>query len=162
MAISCAMPLALTRFYCHKNPPEALHGGCRGGCWSCVCPRPCSQSLAVGMAGLQAGEDAPGRKLCSVKSDKGPSLSSSPLFPLNEILMSSWHCWKKEGANVEIEFLSIHTFFTHYIMFSAPSLAVLYRVIGKQNPAHLFLPFSSFPPRRMDVGALSKANASSP
>lgn len=92
-----------------------------------------------------------------MKFDKGSSLWSSPLFPLNEFL-----ALLEEGENIEIEFLSIHTIFTHHITFFAPSPVVLYRVTGKQNPAHLFFPFFSFPPSGMDVGALSKASASSP
>lgn len=68
----------------------------------------------------------------------------------------------EEEKNVEIEFLSIHTFFNHPIMFSAPSAAVLHHVMRKQNPAHDFFSSFSFPPGGMNVGALSKADTLPP
>lgn len=66
----------------------------------------------------------------------------------------------EEGDSAEIEFLGIHTFFPHCVMFSTLSFAVLYSVIRKQYPAHFFFfPFFSFLPGGMDVGALTEANA---
>lgn len=44
-------------------------------------------------------------------------------------------------------------------MFSAPSPAVWYYAIRKQNLSHISFPFFSCPRSGMDVDALSKANA---
>lgn len=101
---------------------------------------------SVGVAGLWTGKDAPGSKLCSVKFDKrprGPALGRTLSFPLWDV--NGLLALLEEGDRAEIEFLGIHTFFPHGVMFSTPSFAVLYSVIRKHNPVHLlFCPFSVF------------------
>lgn len=68
----------------------------------------------------------------------------------------------EEGDSVEIEFLGIHTFFTHRVMFPTPSFAVYAMSLESRVLSTFFFhPFFSFLSGGMGVGALTKASASS-
>lgn len=90
-----------------------------------------------------------GRMLQEINSAQWNLVRGQGAQPLGKIL--SFPLWDvngllallEEGDSAEIEFLGIHTFFPHCVMFSTLSFAVLYSVIRKQYPAHFFF-FSLF------------------
>lgn len=78
MAVSCAMPLALTSrewaglMAIKSHLRLSMEGAMEA--WGPALAHSRVPRASVGVAGLWTGKDAPGNKLCSEKFDKGPTL----------------------------------------------------------------------------------------
>lgn len=95
VAVSCAMPLALTSREWAGLIAMKSHLRLSMEAWGPALAHSHLPRASVGVAGLWTGKDAPGNKLCSVKFDKRPSLWSKFSLSPSGMLMNSWHCWKK-------------------------------------------------------------------